>query len=399
MKANKNFAARLISIFLCILLLLVFCGCINFDIPDFPKDSEDFSEDFSEESIPSPEELGLTEESLKNHHYHQLSAEEQELYVAILNSWLEGNDSLQLDNVEFDKLKECFSRIISAVYSDHPECYRYQNGASLKGTVRDGDDNDTVVISWKITAFEENTQAEEEKLECAISEILAAASAGANKYEQVKIVHDHLVNTITYDTSATEGQDSLTARRNSIYSALVEKTAVCGGYARSFQLILDRLGIPCTTVSGTSERNVPHAWSLAMLDGEYYLFDVTWDDSDKEASYTYSAVTTEEMEETHLPNPHFTYPTCTATAYNYFVREGLLLEAYSFEEADRIVSAQKAESDAAFLKFTNKAEYDKAVSELITEQKWTKLTSFQNAKKLSYASDEEKLLLKLYFPN
>ena len=63
MKANKNFAARLISIFLCILLLLVFCGCINFDIPDFPKDSEGSSEDFSEESIPSPEELGLTEES------------------------------------------------------------------------------------------------------------------------------------------------------------------------------------------------------------------------------------------------------------------------------------------------------------------------------------------------
>lgn len=396
MKVNKNFAARLVSIFLCISLLFVFCGCISNDIPDSPKDSEPI---ISDEPLPSPEELGLTEKSLKNHHYHQLSAEEQELYVAVLNSWVKGEDSLQLENLEFDKLKECFSHVISAVYSDHPECYRYQNGASLKGTVRDGDDNDTVVISWKYTEFEKSVQAEEEKLDSIISEILAAASAGANDYEKVKIVHDYLVNTITYDTEAAEGQeDSLTAKRNSIYSALVEKTAVCGGYARSFQLILDRLGIPCTTVSGTSERNLPHAWSLAMIGGEYYLFDVTWDDSGEAVSYTYFAITTEEMEKTHLANPKFTYPTCTATTYNYYVKEGLLLEAYSFEEADRIISVQSSGGATASLKFTDKAEYDKAIEELITDQKWTKLTAFQNVKKLSYVANEEKLILKFYFP-
>ena len=143
---------------------------------------------------------------------------------------------------------------------------------------------------------------------------------------------------------------------------------------------------------------LPHAWSLAMIGGEYYLFDVTWDDSGEAVSYTYFAITTKEMEKTHLANPKFTYPTCTATTYNYYVKEGLLLEAYSFEEADRIISAQSSGGATASLKFTDKAEYDKAIEELITDQKWTKLTAFQNVKKLSYVANEEKLILKFYFP-
>ena len=97
-----------------------------------------------------------------------------------------------------------------------------------------------------------------------------------NNYEDIKMVHDYLVDNIEYDT---------TISRNNIYDvygALVNRIAVCEGYARSFKYILDEMGIPCVLVIGTGTNSQGeterHAWNYVELEGNWYAVDCTWDD-------------------------------------------------------------------------------------------------------------------------
>lgn len=80
-------------------------------------------------------------------------------------------------------------------------------------------------------------------------------------------IHDWMIDHTAYD------ETHALPNRNHPYGLLVEGTAVCMGYANTFQLFMDLLDIPCLTVTGDT-----HAWNLVQLDGDWYAVDVTWDD-------------------------------------------------------------------------------------------------------------------------
>lgn len=98
---------------------------------------------------------------------------------------------------------------------------------------------------------------------------------GENKVENLKIVHDYLVDTVEYDVEAGKNVYN-------IYGALVNKKAVCEGYARTYKLILDELGIPCIIACGSAKNSLgkieSHAWNYVQIDENWYAVDVTWDD-------------------------------------------------------------------------------------------------------------------------
>ncbi len=101
------------------------------------------------------------------------------------------------------------------------------------------------------------------------------SKTGEDKVENLKIVHDYLVDTIEYNVEAGKNVYN-------IYGALVNKQAVCEGYARAYKLILDELGIPCIIACGTgrnsSGETESHAWNYVQIDDNWYAVDVTWDD-------------------------------------------------------------------------------------------------------------------------
>ncbi len=51
--------------------------------------------------------------------------------------------------------------------------------------------------------------------------------------------------------------------------------AVCAGYARLTQALMNAQGIPCLYVMGWTPNGL-HAWNLALVDGEYLYYDTTW---------------------------------------------------------------------------------------------------------------------------
>lgn len=106
------------------------------------------------------------------------------------------------------------------------------------------------------------------------------------------------------------------------YGVFVNKTAVCEGYARAFDLCMRLLGIQDIIVTGTADNGQTsgsHAWNAVCLDGNWYQVDVTWDDpitSDGSdvVSYSYFNVTDSVMRKEHT---YTCSVSCTSTEYWY----------------------------------------------------------------------------------
>lgn len=152
------------------------------------------------------------------------------------------------------------------------------------------------------------------------------SQTGDNDLENLRIVHDYLVDTIEYDGEAGKSVYN-------IYGALVNKKAVCEGYARSYKLILDELGIPCIIACGVAKNSSgdieSHAWNYVQLDGNWYAVDVTWDDPviigngslTDDIRYRYFLVGAEEFSKDHFEDGNiaaefkFEYPILSYTNY------------------------------------------------------------------------------------
>ncbi len=105
---------------------------------------------------------------------------------------------------------------------------------------------------------------------------LVKSKLTGSTYKDIKIIHDYLVDNLTYD------ENSESIGTYSIYGALVDKKCVCEGYTRAFKYLADMAGINCVIIQGTATntdgKTEKHAWNAVYLNGFWYLIDTTWDD-------------------------------------------------------------------------------------------------------------------------
>lgn len=97
-------------------------------------------------------------------------------------------------------------------------------------------------------------------------------------YNIVLAYYDMIINATDYsfESDGTTPQDDIWAHR--ISGFFTEQGVVCEGYAKTLQLLLTVSNVESIYVVG--DANGGHAWSLIRLDdGEWYWFDVTWDDA------------------------------------------------------------------------------------------------------------------------
>ena len=133
-----------------------------------------------------------------------------------------------------------------------------------------------------------------------------------NTYQDIKMVHDYLVDNIEYDTTISK------ANIYDVYGALVNHVAVCEGYARSFKYIMDSMQIPCVLVIGkginSEGQTENHAWNYVQVEGTWYAIDTTWDDPvilgggniSNESKYRYFLKGSNNFNKDHAPSGQFT---------------------------------------------------------------------------------------------
>ena len=112
----------------------------------------------------------------------------------------------------------------------------------------------------------------------AAADIIAQVPADADRWTKALVVHDELVKRMSYDYSYSN------EHRFDIYGALVEHEAVCAGYARAFEYLMESLGERAeydTSSFHPNEEGISHAWNHTYGTESVlvYYIDVTWDDS------------------------------------------------------------------------------------------------------------------------
>ena len=115
---------------------------------------------------------------------------------------------------------------------------------------------------------------QEEKVDEEVSNLLKSLDlSNKTDYQKVKAIYDYICSNVTYDHDNLN--DESYSLKYTAYAALVNKTAVCQGYASLFYRLALDAGVDTRVISG--EAGGPHAWNIVKLNGKYYNLDSTWD--------------------------------------------------------------------------------------------------------------------------
>lgn len=236
-----------------------------------------------------------------------------------------------------DLLGKYYQSAIEAYTYDNPEVFYLSPNKmflNIETTTRGNSVSYHVYInSGNETNYLTDEFTSKEQVESAIAQIEQVKNqilqnATGDTYHDIKMVHDYLVDTISYDSSLSKPYIY------NIYGALVEKLCVCEGYARSMKYLLDSLNIPCTIVIGkgtnSEGQTENHAWNYVEIEGKWYAIDATWDDPviigngtlSQSFKYRYFLKGSNEMAKDHTPSntftdggKEFTYPSLSLENY------------------------------------------------------------------------------------
>lgn len=183
--------------------------------------------------------------------------------------------------------------------------------------VSDHYDAAAVLSAWRSgnpTALSEKNRAVYDAAAQVIGQII---TEGMTDYEKELAIHNWMTAWGGYDPEAnSHAPDASPDPDNgNPYGFLLHQVGICRGYASTFQLFMDMLGIECITVSGSSSRD-EHAWNMVRLDGEWYCVDVTWDDpTGGSPGHHYFNVTSQFLRETDHHWEDGDVPEATATTH------------------------------------------------------------------------------------
>lgn len=288
--------------------------------------------------------------------------------------------SYSYDNLSSDKLKELYMKIdenaeiasvgyitidaplnekqlteaVEAYRDDHPEIFWLKSDFEYI----DNDDSTSLFLSYSVqpdNSDPDRLKKAKEKFNKTVDKIIDGAPKNATDYELELYANDYLVENCVYDKEAAETED-IAGHENDAYGALVENKAVCEGYSRAFQLLCNRLGIDCISVSGTADGE-PHGWNNIKLDGEWYEVDVTWNDTDGDTEfpiYEYFNLPSDKFSESHYTSPLYSEislseyentdyyfnvfaPKCTGTKYYYYSYS--CVTVYDINDSEEITNA------------------------------------------------------------
>nr|WP_305119696.1 MULTISPECIES: transglutaminase domain-containing protein [unclassified Ruminococcus] len=239
---------------------------------------------------------------------------------------------------------------MSAFKNDFPEVFWLSNRFSYISS-------DVVEIQLYSVISPKEINEKSEELITAISKFIGQIPAGLSEFERELKIHDLLLSSCTYnDKVESTSEDWMPF---SIYGAMVNGSAVCEGYSKAMQYLLNVFGIECNTISGTGNGSL-HQWNTVKIDGEWYHLDATWNDTtDNRIFYDYFNVSDEAVSYDHQIAKLYTQmsekeicgsegdgsdsqifnifvPKCLSSDANFYTRNSVLFDGINDECTARI---------------------------------------------------------------
>ncbi len=300
--------------------------------------------------------------------YGQLSDEQKDLYDELYRITTGYKQEALIPTND----PEVLDKVFNCVMMDHPEIF-YVNGYKYtKYTV--GDTIKRILFSPSYIYSAEEIGYLNEDLHDAAQAILANVYSDWSDYQKIKYIYDVLVYNTEYDLNAPDNQN--------IISVLINGRSVCQGYAKTMQLLLNGMGIPCTLATGYVTGGERHAWNVVMADGKWYYVDVTWGDASyilsgdagngevaSKINYDYLLVPYRELSQTHALEVPVDMPECNSLDDNYYVREGLYFLSYNTDQLAAAFDGAVSRGDQTVtIKCADQVVYEQMYHELIDEQ-------------------------------
>ena len=319
-------------------------------------------------------DAGLTDERIAAllvenrglYYFDRLNESEQRLYAELFHIMTSLSTNVYLSEKDADVIE----KVQNCVMNDHPEIFYITGYYSTRYTIG----NETV--GYAFTGRSPIDAAEiarrREQIEQYVNNCLAGVNPGWDDYGKIRYIYDYLITNTSYNLQAPDNQN--------ICSVMIGRQSVCQGYAKAAQLLLNRLGIPCTLVIGTansSSLSGPHAWNVVYSGGNWYHLDVTWGDAafrdanqqSEGTNYDYLLTTTADISATHTIETVVEMPYCDHLDDNYYVREGAYFSEASLQAFSDLASRKHSEgADCVRFKCATQDIYTQMISLLIDEK-------------------------------
>ncbi len=312
----------------------------------------------NEESKPQNSDSSIShqerEDLSKYPGYNALSGSLKEAYSEITHALFNFNTSINISRYNLSRTD--VSKVVGYIFNDRPEIFWLEKEYSLIAS-----EDYVYAITFKNSFTSAKTAEKKALVDSAVSSYVSALS-GKGTYEKIKGAHDMLIGATSYKS----GTDA-----HNICGVFIDKKAVCEGYAKAFQLIMQKLGIPCYLVHGKSG-GVDHIWNLVSVDGKYYHIDLTLDDpviksGTSITSYTYFLLNDEQIKKNHSISNEYNIPLPASQneAMNYYVKENRYIASYNTDNITSIiVSDINSGRKFSEMRFSSKADLDKAKQKL-----------------------------------
>lgn len=147
------------------------------------------------------------------------------------------------------------------------------NGRNVYGYLSDYRNEDGTPDAEKI-------RADRQQLADIVSRAVESASAADTDLGKILLLHDFLVTETDYDQEAylrsIRGEAAVPSIDYTAFGALVNRTAMCNGYALAYSLLMQKLGLQSYIIASDA---LNHAWNMVVIDDKWYNLDTTRDDS------------------------------------------------------------------------------------------------------------------------
>ena len=130
--------------------------------------------------------------------------------------------------------------------------------------------------SVPVTGTDHLPSSEKERAEAArlaIEELVSGWEKEASRFQRIRTIYTWICENVTYDITLAD--EAYTMGEEEIYFAVVEKRALCGGFARLFERLAAEMDLEALYVTGQAEGY--HAWNLVKLGDYWYSCDPTRD--------------------------------------------------------------------------------------------------------------------------
>lgn len=178
-----------------------------------------------------------------------------------------------LSRTQVDRwIEKALSETDSPVQGDY---IRFVLGGSSY-TIRMEEESESVFNTVDMEMVYYTTLEQEQELTAELNSVMDSFNftESTSDYKKIETIYNYICENVTYDFDGHD--DSSNTFCHTAYAALMNKTAVCQGYATLLYRMLKSAGIDSRVITGVSGAE-SHAWNIVKIGELYYYLDSTWD--------------------------------------------------------------------------------------------------------------------------